>query len=71
MDIAKVFTSGGSQAVRLPKDYRFGSSEVYINQVGNTVMLTPKDDRWQSLLDSLPRFTEDFLSAPAEAQPFD
>lgn len=71
MDTAKVFTNGGSQAVRLPKNYRFDSSEVYVNQIGNIVMLIPVNDRWQSLLDSLPLFTDDFLSEPVEALPLD
>ena len=67
MDIAKVFTNGGSQAVRLPKNYRFDTSEVYVNQIGNVVMLIPTNDHWQSLLDSLPLFTDDFLSEPIDA----
>ena len=71
MDIAKVFTNGGSQAVRLPKNYRFDTSEVFVNQIGNVVMLIPTNDRWQSLLASLPLFTDDFLSEPIEALPID
>ena len=71
MDTAKVFTNGGSQAVRLPKNYRFDTSEVFVNQIGNVVMLIPKNDRWQSLLASLPLFTDDFLSEPIEALPID
>ena len=71
MDIAKVFTNGGSQAVRLPKNYRFDTSEVFVNQIGNVVMLIPTNDRWQSLLASLPLFTDDFLSEPIETLPID
>ncbi|MCR5788900.1 MAG: type II toxin-antitoxin system VapB family antitoxin [Lachnospiraceae bacterium] len=67
MDTAKVFTNGGSQAVRLPKNYRFDTSEVYVNQIGNVVLLIPTNDRWQSLLTSLSLFTEDFLSEPIKA----
>ena len=69
MDTAKIFTNGGSQAVRLPKKYRFDTSEVYVNQIGNVVMLIPANDRWKSLLSSLELFTDDFLSAPIEALP--
>lgn len=69
MDTAKIFTNGGSQAVRLPKNYRFDSSEVYVNQIGNVVLLIPTNDRWQSLLASLTLFTEDFLAEPIEALP--
>ena len=62
MDTAKVFTNGGSQAVRLPKDCRFSDDEVLVNRIGSIVILMPKDDPWRSMLDSLPLFTEDFLA---------
>lgn len=41
MQTAKVFTSGNSQAVRLPKDFRFDDDEVGIKRVGHVVMLFP------------------------------
>ena len=62
MDTAKIFTNGGSQAVRLPKSCRFQDDEVLVNHIGNIVILFPKEERWQSLLSSLDHFTEDFLS---------
>lgn len=62
METAKVFTNGGSQAVRLPKDCRFHDDEVLVNRIGNVVILMPKDDPWQSMLQSLDLFTEDFLA---------
>ena len=43
-DTAKIFTTGRSQAVRLPKAYRFDTTEVFIEKVGNTVILRPKQD---------------------------
>ena len=61
MDTAKIFTNGGSQAVRLPKDCRFDDNEVYINHIGNVVMLVPKSDPWGSFIMGLNMFTEDFL----------
>ncbi len=69
MDTAKIFTNGGSQAVRLPKNYRFDDDEILINRIGNIVMLIPKDDRWQSLLASLNMFTKDFLAKEIEQLP--
>ncbi len=69
MDTAKVFANGGSQAVRLPKDCRFSGDEVLVNRIGSVVILMPKDDPWQSMLDSLPLFTEDFLAEGIEALP--
>ncbi len=44
-DTAKIFTTGRSQAVRLPKAYRFDTAEVFIEKVGNTVILRPKQDK--------------------------
>lgn len=41
MDIAKIFTTGRSQAIRIPKKYRFSGSEVEICRKGNQVILTP------------------------------
>ena len=59
---AKLFQNGSSQAVRLPKKYRFEGEEVYINKIGNMVVLIPKNDPWQTLLDSLGSADRDFLS---------
>ena len=61
MQTAKVFTSGLSQAVRLPKEFRFSGDDVFINKIGNIVILIPKDDPWASLADSLDQFTADFM----------
>ena len=41
MDTAKIFKTGRSQAVRLPKRYRFSGSEVAIRKEGNCVILSP------------------------------
>ena len=62
MDTAKVFMNGGSQAVRLPKTCRFNEDAVFVNHIGNIVILFPKEDRWQSMLRSLELFTDDFLA---------
>ena len=69
MDTAKVFTNGGSQAVRLPRSCRFSEEEVFVNHIGNVVILYPKNDHWSSLLASLDLFTDDFLSEPIESLP--
>lgn len=69
METAKVFTNGGSQAVRLPKDCRFQDDEVLVNHIGNVVILMPKDDPWQSMLQSLDLFTGDFLADGMEDPP--
>lgn len=61
MKTAKLFKNGQSQAVRLPKEFRFEGNEVFIKKVGQAVVLLPHEHPWQSLIDSLGEFTEDFL----------
>ncbi len=62
MNTAKVFANGRSQAVRLPKDFRFNTKEVYINKIDSVIMLIPKESPWTSVIDSLDKFTEDFMA---------
>lgn len=61
METAKLFTNGGSQAVRLPKNCRFDDDEVYVNKVGNAVILLPKNDPWSSAVMGLSMFSDDFM----------
>ncbi len=63
MKIAKLFSNGRSQAVRLPKECRFGKGEkeVYIRKVEGIIMLIPKRNPWGSLAGSLDKFTDDYL----------
>lgn len=63
MQTAKLFKNGRSQAVRLPKDFRFDGDEVYVRREGNSVVLSPKaakDDPWKDLFEAFamydPRF---------------
>lgn len=62
METAKLFVNGQSQAVRLPKEYRFSGNEVYIQKVGNAVMLFPKEHAWETFLNGLNSFTDDFFA---------
>ena len=62
MDKAKLFINGRSQAVRLPKEYRFKGSEIYIKKFGDIVLLIPKYSEWKVMEKSLDYFTEDYLS---------
>ena len=63
MKTAKLFINGRSQAVRLPKVFRFSGNDVFINKIGNMVVLLPKDDPWSSLVNSLDEFTDDFMNS--------
>ena len=62
METAKLFANGKSQAIRLPKEYRFSGDEVYIKKVGNTVMLFPKERAWETFIEGLNSFTDDFFA---------
>lgn len=61
MKTAKIFQNGQSQAVRLPKEFRFDDTEVFIKKSGNVVQLIPRTDSWNSLFDSLKKFSRDFM----------
>lgn len=62
MMTAKLFENGRSQAVRLPKEFRFSGNEVGINKIGDIVILMPKENRWAGFLNSLELFSDDFMS---------
>lgn len=68
MTTAKVFENGRSQAVRLPKEYRFSDDEVLVNKVGDIIMLIPKSDKWSGFLDSLDMFSDDFMDKGRDMQ---
>ena len=61
METAKIFENGRSQAVRLPKKFRFNTDEVVIQQLGDAVILVPKESVWQTSLDGLNGFTGDIF----------
>jgi antitoxin VapB len=62
MATAKVFKTGRSQAVRLPKKYRFGTREVCVTKVDDMVILYPPKKGWKLLERAIQRFTEDFMA---------
>lgn len=71
LETAKLFQNGQSQAVRLPKEFRFQGDEVYIKKVGNAVVLLPVDKPWQTWIESLDLFSADFMEQreqPAQQQ---
>jgi antitoxin VapB len=52
LQIAKLFKNGRSQAVRLPKEFRFDGDEVYVKRVGGGVMLLSKSDPWAAIAEA-------------------
>ena len=67
MTVAKLFQNGGSQAVRLPKEYRFEGNEVLISRVGDVVVMVPRLAYWDTMLKSLDLFTDDFMDGDSES----
>jgi antitoxin VapB len=66
MDVAKLFPNGKSQAVRLPKAYRFDGEYVYIRKVGSAVMLIPARKPWEIITEALSGLDQNFLSDRAQ-----
>jgi antitoxin VapB len=62
MKTAKLFRNGQSQAVRLPKEFRFEGDFVYVKKSGNAVILLPANEIWASLVESLDEFSDDFMA---------
>ena len=59
---AKVFMTNRSQAVRLPKKYRFSTAEVFIRKEGEDVILSPRPRDWRSYLASAPVASDAFMT---------
>ena len=66
MNTAKIFWSGRSQAVRLPKDFRFDTELVRIRRHGNTVILEPISENWEWLDVLCQKLDQDFIAAVNE-----
>ncbi len=64
LSTAKLFQNGQSQAVRLPKAFRFeNQKEVFVKKVNGMVVLIPKDNGsvWDKMFDNLETFSDDFM----------
>jgi len=65
---AKLFKNGRSQAVRLPREFRFSGDEVYIEKRGAEVILRPKKVDWQEFFATPSPFPKDFLRKRKQAK---
>ncbi len=68
MGIAKVFWSGRSQAIRLPKEFRFDTEEVRVRRHGDSLILEPIARDW-AWLDAVVGSVDEDFAAAAEAEP--
>jgi antitoxin VapB len=66
MEIAKIFWSGRSQAVRLPKNFRFETDKVRIRKSGKSVILEPIQEDWSWLDELKGTLDQDFVQAVNE-----
>jgi antitoxin VapB len=57
-----LFVNGRSQAVRLPKEYKFHGESVYVQKVGEAVILVPFEKEWEVFMHGVNSFSDDFLS---------
>ena len=68
MVTAKIILNGRSQAVRLPKEFRFDTNEVYVTRMGSAVVLLPKRGSWDVLFDALDGFSPDFMESRSQPE---
>ncbi|MCT9980163.1 type II toxin-antitoxin system VapB family antitoxin [Acinetobacter sp. I-MWF] len=61
MEVAKIFQSGRSQAIRLPKAFRFEGKEVVVKHFGNGVLLLPLNNPWEIMQEAVFEFEDNFL----------
>lgn len=59
--VAKIFMNGSSQAVRLPKEYRFSTDKIYITKQGSKVILSEKRLTWDDFFNTVSAFDSSFL----------
>lgn len=61
MNVAEIVQDGKNQVVKLPEEFSLNDDKVYINKVGNALVLIPYHDPWRPLFDSLNKFSDDFM----------
>ena len=69
MHTAKLFMNGNSQAVRLPKEFRFNGDFVYIRRQGNEVILSTQPFTWDDFFTQPSAFGDDFLAERQDTLP--
>ena len=66
---AKIFMNGRSQAVRLPKEFRFDTDEIYISKQGQNIILSAKKPTWDDFFDAKSSFDDTFLADRLDVPP--
>lgn len=68
MKKAKIFMNGQSQAVRLPKEYRFNENEVVVQKYGDGILILPVKKSLNLFKESIENFSEDFLNERSQPE---
>jgi antitoxin VapB len=66
---AKIFMNNRSQAVRLPKEFQFKTSEVFIRKEGEEVILSERPTDWSAFLASDKVASEEFMEGVDDPPP--
>ncbi len=68
--ITRVFKSGNSQAVRIPKKYRLKGTKTFIRKEKNKIIITPVENQWDELFEELEKLDQqDFLKNRSQPGP--
>ncbi|NKB72077.1 MAG: AbrB/MazE/SpoVT family DNA-binding domain-containing protein [Candidatus Latescibacteria bacterium] len=67
--VAKIFMNGRSQAVRLPKEFRFATAEVLIRKEGDEIILSPRPTSWEAFFKDTPQPSQDFMATRPDLPP--
>ncbi len=67
MATAKILNNGINQVIQLPNEYKIRSDEMIVHKVGNAIILLEKEDRWQTFLNGIDSFSDDFLNEGRES----
>ena len=64
------FMSGRSQAVRIPREYRLDDTELVVNRIGDSIVITPRASLKQAFFEGIAMLPDDFLAdgRPDEAE---
>lgn len=72
MKTASVFKNGpSSQAVRIPKEYQLSTKEVWIEKVGDTLIIRPKPETWDDFFYGALKVSDDFSTERNQEPPQD
>jgi antitoxin VapB len=69
MGVTKVFRSGNSQAVRIPREFQFDTAEVEIERRGDEIVLRPPRRHLRAAFDALAEMPDDFFAEGRDDAP--